>query len=110
VGAAEQQHRPRSIELRLLVVGLLLVVAALLLFWFGFRVLPTPAPVPPPSPPAPPGPVVVDTGWHMGLDSYDDTYFIPLRYDRMNEVQQDDANRFGRRNPNGGYDPEEQHQ
>ena len=72
-------------------VGLVAAALGLGLWWWHFK----------PQPPAP-GP---DTGWHMAIDKYGDTYWLGLRYDKMTDDQKDDANRFTRANPNGGYDP-----
>lgn len=74
-------------------VGLILVAAALGLglWWWHFK----------PQPPIP-GP---DTGWHMAIDRYGDTYWADSRYDEAPRWLKDDMNRFARANPNGGYDP-----
>ena len=74
--------------------GFLLALVALLaagLFWLHVK-----------DQPPVPGP---DTGWHMAIDRYGDTYWADSRYDEAPKWLKDDMNRFTRANPNGGYDP-----
>jgi hypothetical protein len=72
-----------------------LIAAALALYFQGQA---RPAPAPPP--------VIVrvlglDTGWHLAIAQSGRNYQIDKRYDGMSDVEQDDANRYGRRYPDG---------